>query len=245
MKNGFEKAFVRIRGNKGKKSGMNTAFVQDYADVEVAARQQPTVAGYARKPVGKHSGDCLTCSIARQFDPIFETVKTQPANDAKLAKIENVLKNTRHGRIKFFNILVHQDLVMAQNKNVFEKYQCIHKGRDVVLRADDSGFVTDYNGIRNRINDHKNKTDAKKPFEIMLSSDVLSLSSSTIGRISPPSVTEENSAKSFYMSYPDMEIISVNPVGLKGLFRDVYTESYLNDHPEIDRKTVEILKEED
>ena len=27
--------------------------------------------------------------------------------------------------------------------------------------------------------------------------------------------------------YPDTEIISVNPVGLKGLFRDVYTEEYL------------------
>ena len=26
--------------------------------------------------------------------------------------------------------------------------------------------------------------------------------------------------------YPDTEIISVNPVGLKGLFRDVYTDSY-------------------
>ncbi|GHU45659.1 hypothetical protein FACS1894190_17810 [Spirochaetia bacterium] len=33
--------------------------------------------------------------------------------------------------------------------------------------------------------------------------------------------------------YPDTEIISVNPVGLTGLFRDVYTESYLEKHPEI------------
>ncbi len=33
--------------------------------------------------------------------------------------------------------------------------------------------------------------------------------------------------------YPDVEIISVNPVGLKGLFRDVYTESYLEEHPKI------------
>lgn len=41
--------------------------------------------------------------------------------------------------------------------------------------------------------------------------------------------------------YPKMEIISVNPVGLKGLFHDVYTESYLADHPEIDRNSVEIL----
>ena len=28
--------------------------------------------------------------------------------------------------------------------------------------------------------------------------------------------------------YPDTEIISVNPVGLKGLFKDVYTDSYIN-----------------
>lgn len=33
--------------------------------------------------------------------------------------------------------------------------------------------------------------------------------------------------------YPDTEIISVNPVGLKGMFHDVYTEGYLNEHPEI------------
>lgn len=33
--------------------------------------------------------------------------------------------------------------------------------------------------------------------------------------------------------YPETEIISVNPVGLRGLFKDVYTESYLLEHPEI------------
>lgn len=43
--------------------------------------------------------------------------------------------------------------------------------------------------------------------------------------------------------YPDIEIVSVNPVGLKGLFHDVYTESYLNEHPEIDRNDVELLRE--
>ena len=42
--------------------------------------------------------------------------------------------------------------------------------------------------------------------------------------------------------YPETEIISVNPVGLKGMFRDVYTEAYLADHPEIDRNSVEILE---
>ena len=43
--------------------------------------------------------------------------------------------------------------------------------------------------------------------------------------------------------YPETEIISVNPIGLKGLFRDVYTESFLTEHPEIDKKTVEILND--
>jgi hypothetical protein len=33
--------------------------------------------------------------------------------------------------------------------------------------------------------------------------------------------------------YPDIEMVSINPVFLKGLFKDEYTESYLNDHPEI------------
>ena len=42
--------------------------------------------------------------------------------------------------------------------------------------------------------------------------------------------------------YPDTEIISINPVGLKGMFHDVYTEEYLNRCPEIDRLTVEIIK---
>jgi len=40
--------------------------------------------------------------------------------------------------------------------------------------------------------------------------------------------------------YPDTEIISVNPVRLKGMFHDVYTESYLEVHPEIDRNSCEI-----
>ena len=43
--------------------------------------------------------------------------------------------------------------------------------------------------------------------------------------------------------YPDIEIISINPVGLKGLFKDVYTQEYLNEHPEIDRNKVSILEE--
>lgn len=38
--------------------------------------------------------------------------------------------------------------------------------------------------------------------------------------------------------YPGVEVVSVNPVGLKGLFRDVYTEPYLDAHPEINRPAV-------
>ena len=45
--------------------------------------------------------------------------------------------------------------------------------------------------------------------------------------------------------YPDTEIISVNPVGLKGMFRDAYTQSYLDAHPEIDRDGCEITRLED
>lgn len=44
--------------------------------------------------------------------------------------------------------------------------------------------------------------------------------------------------------YPETEIISVNPVGLKGIFRDVYTKEYLYRHPEIDEKSVEIINTE-
>lgn len=32
--------------------------------------------------------------------------------------------------------------------------------------------------------------------------------------------------------YPTTEIISINPAGLKGMFRDVYTENYLKDNPD-------------
>lgn len=41
--------------------------------------------------------------------------------------------------------------------------------------------------------------------------------------------------------YPNLEIISVNPVGLRGMFRDVYTSDYLADHPEFDTMDTEIL----
>lgn len=41
--------------------------------------------------------------------------------------------------------------------------------------------------------------------------------------------------------YRDTEIISINPVGLKGLFRDVYTERYLETLPEDSRTGCEVL----
>lgn len=42
--------------------------------------------------------------------------------------------------------------------------------------------------------------------------------------------------------YPETEIISINPVGLKGMFKDVYTKEYLSAHPEINPDEVEILE---
>ena len=44
--------------------------------------------------------------------------------------------------------------------------------------------------------------------------------------------------------YPDVEVVSINPVGLKGVFKDVYTEEYLNAHPEINKNEVEIFDKE-
>lgn len=41
--------------------------------------------------------------------------------------------------------------------------------------------------------------------------------------------------------YPHTKIISVNPVGLKGMFQEVYTQSYINAHPEQCRNKAEIL----
>lgn len=41
--------------------------------------------------------------------------------------------------------------------------------------------------------------------------------------------------------YPETEIISVNPMGLKGLFKDVYTQGYINAHPEVAKENIEII----
>jgi len=41
--------------------------------------------------------------------------------------------------------------------------------------------------------------------------------------------------------YPDVEIISVNPVGLRGLFKDIYTKSYVDNNIELQNKNIEII----
>ena len=45
-----------------------------------------------------------------------------------------------------------------------------------------------------------------------------------------------------YMYYTETEIISVNPVGLKGLFKDVYTKNYLTEHDIKDFSNYSILE---
>lgn len=44
--------------------------------------------------------------------------------------------------------------------------------------------------------------------------------------------------------YSDVDVISVNLVGLKGLFTDVYTKSYVDEHPELLKETVKIIESE-
>ena len=44
--------------------------------------------------------------------------------------------------------------------------------------------------------------------------------------------------------FTETEIISVNPVGLKGLFKDIYTQSYVDAHPELLKENIEIINEE-
>lgn len=45
--------------------------------------------------------------------------------------------------------------------------------------------------------------------------------------------------------YPDTEIISVNPIGLKGAFTDVYTEGFLKTGPNIDASKCKVLQQSD
>ena len=44
--------------------------------------------------------------------------------------------------------------------------------------------------------------------------------------------------------FKNIEMISINPVGLKGQFKDVYTQSYVDEHPEIREENPEILSED-
>ena len=39
--------------------------------------------------------------------------------------------------------------------------------------------------------------------------------------------------------YKSTEIISVNPIGIRGLFKDIYTQSFVDENPNL--KDVEIL----
>lgn len=51
--------------------------------------------------------------------------------------------------------------------------------------------------------------------------------------------------KNFYEKYyPDTEFVSINPVGLKGIFKDVYTQSYIDSNPELNLsdENIEIIQ---
>lgn len=68
----------------------------------------------------------------------------------------------------------------------------------------------------------------------------------TPGQLIPRWVDGYTRIKTFVEQYyPDIEIVSVNPVGLRGMFHDMYTEDYLNGHPELDRAEYEIFRPED
>lgn len=41
--------------------------------------------------------------------------------------------------------------------------------------------------------------------------------------------------------YPDIEIISINPVGLRGMFKDVYTQNYIEQNPDIKKLNPTII----
>ena len=43
--------------------------------------------------------------------------------------------------------------------------------------------------------------------------------------------------------YPNTRIISVNPVGLKGIFEDVYTKKFLENEPEVNKTNLTIIDE--
>ena len=41
--------------------------------------------------------------------------------------------------------------------------------------------------------------------------------------------------------YPKVSLISINPIGLKGLFNDTYTTDYINKYPNFDAENIEII----
>lgn len=41
--------------------------------------------------------------------------------------------------------------------------------------------------------------------------------------------------------YPSVEIVSINPARLKGLFKDIYTQSYINANPALSKENIEIF----
>lgn len=48
--------------------------------------------------------------------------------------------------------------------------------------------------------------------------------------------------KAHYSKFlPNVEIVSINPVGLKGMFKDIYTQSYIDEHPELLNENIEII----
>lgn len=51
----------------------------------------------------------------------------------------------------------------------------------------------------------------------------------------------KDAAAMIKMLYPDIEIISINPVNLAGVFNDVYTQSYVNAHPELSKDDIKII----
>lgn len=42
-------------------------------------------------------------------------------------------------------------------------------------------------------------------------------------------------------SYPNTRIISINPIGLRGIFEDQYTKTYLKQHDESDLKNITVV----
>ena len=279
-------------------------------------------------PVKAIEGQSAMIAKLAEIENILKLIKTRQSYYFQVLAYQDLAK-TQNKKVfeKYRGVYKGRDAVLCASGPSFNYFDGKYLKNAVKLGVNnavlnekikfDYSFVIDYNGIRNRINDHKNKTDVKKLFGIILPLDFTTY----ISCILPKHIIEENNAEYFYITngsvwtadltavtlsdwasvvfpamdflfwtrprrifivgadcggkhydgdykipdettkmllnrwkrikfeapylYPDTEIISVNPVGLKGLFHDVYTESYLNDHPEIDRKTVEILNEED